>query len=137
MVVATYLRNRWIKPGKWHLGGKRRSLRFYLTGFGLDPMPLSSHIEGKQRGLSRSLYFTAALHLLHFRVILAHVEKKPVQHYTLGFLFSNFFLVENLRKKTVLHFVIISSGKTKFSMATPLEKLGQSKKIVLKCHRYH
>ena len=36
----------------------------------------------------------------------------------LGFLFSNFFLVENLRKKTVLHFVIISSGKTKFSMAS-------------------
>ena len=51
VVVATYLRNHWIKLHIWPLGGKKGSLRFYLTGFGFDPTPLGSSIEGKQKGL--------------------------------------------------------------------------------------
>ena len=30
---------------------QKRALRFILTGFQIDPMPLGSGIEGKQKGL--------------------------------------------------------------------------------------
>ena len=44
-----------IKPDKWHLGGKRGPLHFYLMGFGPDQMPLGDCIEGKSKTLLKGL----------------------------------------------------------------------------------
>ena len=60
------LRNRWIKPDKWHLGRKRGSLRFYLTGFGLDPTPLGCRIEGKQKELFAAIFQLQILTLCNY-----------------------------------------------------------------------
>ena len=50
VVVATYLQNHWIQPGKWHLGRKRGYSWLYLTGFDHGPMFLGSCIERKSNG---------------------------------------------------------------------------------------
>ena len=44
-----------MKPDKWLLGGKRRPLHFYLTGFCLNQMPLGNSIGGKSIRLLRVL----------------------------------------------------------------------------------
>ena len=68
MVVTTYLSISWIKPYKWHLVGKRGSLRFYLMGFDLDSTPLGSRIEGKSEGFLRALSIQLAALLRNFIV---------------------------------------------------------------------
>ena len=72
-----------------------------ITGFCLYSMPLDISIEGKRKGLSGTLSSLDIYSLPHFPIILGNVKNVPQ--------FTHF-----------INFVLISSGKTNFSMATCL-----------------
>ena len=55
-------------------------MRFYLTGFGLDPTPLDSRNEGKSEGLLRALIAQLAALLRNFSL-----HRKIVQHSFVNF----------------------------------------------------
>ena len=50
-----------------------KSKRLFVTGFGLDPIPPDSSIQGKRIGLLGTLSTLALYSLLRFCVILAQI----------------------------------------------------------------
>ena len=71
----------------------------FVTGFRINPMPLDISIEGNRKGLLGTLSSLDIYSLPHFPIILGNVKNVPQ--------FTHF-----------INFVLISSGKTKFSMAS-------------------
>ena len=73
----------------------------FVTGFHLYSMPLDISIEGKRKGLLGTLRSLDTYSLPHFPIILGNVKNVPqCTHF--------------------INFVLISSGKTKFPMASCL-----------------